>query len=108
MPPWLHIDESGLYLDLLVVPRASKTGWAGEHDERLRLRIASPPVEGKANKAVVNALAKWLGVAKSQLRITAGETGRRKRVRVEGSPTAPVVDALRASLEEAGIAWRRS
>jgi len=50
----------------------------------LVVRVSAPPVDGAANAAVVETLAKALGVPKSRLEITAGATGRRKRVRVAG------------------------
>lgn len=105
MATWLHRDPTGFALDLVVVPRASKTEWAGVHDDRLRLRVASPPVDGKANQAIVAALAKWAGVPKAAVAITSGETGRRKRVRLEPDDVEAALVALRATLTDAGVAW---
>jgi len=67
-----------------VIPRASKTEIVGQRDGALVVRVAAPPVEGAANEALVEFLAKALGVPKRAVRIVAGERGRVKRVAVEG------------------------
>jgi uncharacterized protein (TIGR00251 family) len=67
-----------------VVPRAKRTAIAGERDGRLLVRVAAPPVDGKANAAVVKLLAKTLGVPRSSVTIVSGELSRDKVVRVEG------------------------
>jgi uncharacterized protein len=69
---------------LRVQPRASRTEIVGEHDGALRIRVAAPPVDGDANAELVRFLAKRLGVAKSRVRIVAGDSGRMKTVEVEG------------------------
>ena len=72
-------------LALKVIPNARKSEAAGwEEDPRvgrvLKLRIAAPPVEGKANRAVILFLASWLGIPKSSVSLLRGETGRLKVV----------------------------
>lgn len=72
-------------LALKVIPNARKSEAAGwEDDPRagrvLKLRIAAPPVEGKANKAVILFLSAWLGIPKSSVSLLRGETGRLKVV----------------------------
>ena len=79
-------DGDGVFLELLVVPRASKNKIAGEVDGRLKIQITAPPVDGQANKAIVQFLAKQLGVKKKDVTLVSGETGRRKRVRIAASP----------------------
>jgi len=74
----------GVELALLVQPRAGRTEVVGPHGEVLKIRLAAPPVDGEANEELVRFLAKALGVAKQAVTIESGETGRRKRVRVEG------------------------
>jgi uncharacterized protein (TIGR00251 family) len=68
-----------------VQPGASRSEFAGEHDGRLKLRLAAPAVEGKANSALVEFLADYFGVPKRNIRIAAGLKSRRKRVIVEGA-----------------------
>jgi uncharacterized protein (TIGR00251 family) len=81
-------------LELLVQPRASRTRVVGEHDGRLKLQLAAPPVDGEANAALVAFLAGALGVRKGDVVIARGDTGRRKTVRVAGAVGAAVVAAL--------------
>ncbi len=51
-------EDGALCFDVRVVPRASKSGVAGEHGGALRVRVAAPPVEGAANDELVRTLAK--------------------------------------------------
>lgn len=72
-------------LTLKVIPNAKKSEAAGwEEDPRtgrmLKLRIAAPPVEGKANRAVILFLSAWLGIPKTAVSLLRGETGRLKVV----------------------------
>ncbi len=67
-----------------VTPRASREAIAGVHDGALKVALTAPPVEGAANAALIALLAKALGVPKRAVRIASGETGRVKRVEVEG------------------------
>lgn len=67
---------------------------AGLHDRALRLRVTAPPVDGAANAAVVRLLGDLLGVPKSRVTIVAGQTSRRKRVRIVQMDA----DTLRARL----------
>ncbi len=79
----LHSGKSGAALTLRVTPRARKTGFAGVlEDGILRVRVAAPPVEGKANAELLTFLAKVLGVRKSRMEIVAGQRGLDKIVSV--------------------------
>ena len=69
-------------LELHVQPGAKKTEFAGMHGERRKLRLAAPPVDGRANEALVEFLAKEYGVPKRCVTIEAGLHSRQKRVRV--------------------------
>ncbi len=69
-------------LSLLIVPNASKTEVVGMHDGALKIRLAAPPVDGKANEELVRFLAKTLGLSPSELSIDKGATGKRKRVSI--------------------------
>jgi uncharacterized protein len=81
---WLREDADGVVLELLVQPRASRTRVVGEHEGRLKLQLAAPPVDGEANAALVEFLADALEVRKAEVVLMRGETGRRKTVRVRG------------------------
>ncbi|MBM3120641.1 MAG: DUF167 domain-containing protein [Chloroflexi bacterium] len=79
----LHSGKSGAALTLRVTPRARKTEFAGVlEDGILRVRVAAPPVEGKANAELLSFLAKVLGVRKNRLEIIAGQRGLDKIVSV--------------------------
>lgn len=84
IPPWARDGAGGAVLELLVQPRASRTRVVGEHDGRLKIQLAAPPVDGEANAALLAFLAGALGVKRADLALLAGEAGRRKRVRVAG------------------------
>jgi uncharacterized protein len=71
-------------VDVRVVPRAGRTGFAGERDGRLLIRLAAPPVEGAANDALLAFLATALDLPRRNLRIVAGEHSRNKRIAIEG------------------------
>ena len=76
--------EDGVTFAVRVVPRASKNETVGVHGDTLKVRLTAPPVEGRANEALIALLAKRLGVRKSQVEIVAGATSRRKMIRVFG------------------------
>lgn len=71
-------------LEILVQPRASRAKLGPMHDGRLKVAVTAPPVDGEANAAVIELLAKALGVAKSKVEVIAGATSRRKTVRIAG------------------------
>lgn len=76
--------EGGVAFAVRVVPRASKNEIVGVHGDALKIRLTAPPVEGKANEALVAFLAQRLDVRRSQVEIVVGTTSRRKMIRVTG------------------------
>ncbi|MCK6376788.1 MAG: DUF167 family protein [Zoogloea sp.] len=88
---WLNRAADGsLVLSLHIQPGAKKTEIAGLHGEALKIRLAAPPVDGKANAALIAFLAKTCGVPKSAVELVSGETSRTKRVRLTGVDVAKV------------------
>jgi len=81
-------------LTLHVVPRARRSEVAGRHGDALEIRLAAPPVDGAANEELVRFLAERLSVPRSAISIAAGDTGRRKRVIIEGIETADALHLL--------------
>lgn len=67
-----------------VVPRASKSEVIGEHNGSLKVRIASPPVDGAANAELIKLLAKTLGIPKADVEIVSGQTSKTKQIRITG------------------------
>jgi len=85
-------------VDLQVVPRASRTAVGPVEgsgaDARLRVAVGAPPVDGKANAAVIEALAEALGIKRRDVTLVRGETGRQKTVRLAGLTTATLCARL--------------
>lgn len=71
-------------LSLYVQPRAGKNELAGMHDGALKLRLTTPPVDGRANKAVIAFLSKKLKISKSSVTLRAGLKSRRKQLWISG------------------------
>ena len=77
------IEKSGaLIFTVRVVPRASQSAIVGELDGALKVRIASPPVDGAANAELVKVLAKGFKVSKSEVEILAGHASKTKQVKI--------------------------
>ncbi len=81
-PTWWRRDGADIVLQVLVQPRARRAAFGGIVDDRVKVSLTAPPVEGAANEALRVFLAKQFGVAKGRVTIEHGETGRRKRVRI--------------------------
>ncbi|HUB20161.1 MAG TPA: DUF167 domain-containing protein, partial [Acidobacteriaceae bacterium] len=83
-----------------VTPRASRTAMQGVMGEgekaAVKIALQAPPVEGRANAALIEFLAELLGVARGAIRIAGGEHGRNKRVVVRGRSAAEVAAKLKA------------
>lgn len=77
-------SEGAVTLTLKVVPRSSKSQIVGIEGDALKIRLNAPPVEGKANRALVEFLAEHLGVPRSNIEILIGHSGRHKLIRVRG------------------------
>ena len=85
LPPYLHQEKSGtLLLHLKIQPNASRSGLAGQHGQRLKIRLQSPPQNGKANRELIRFLSDTLGIPKSSLDLIRGQSSRDKTVRIEG------------------------
>ncbi len=82
LPPWLHDQGGAVVIDVLVAPRASRNRVIAIHDNRLKIQLTAPPVEGQANDALVRFLADELEIPKAQIEIVGGATSKRKTVRL--------------------------
>jgi uncharacterized protein (TIGR00251 family) len=91
---WLREDGDAVVLSLHIQPGAKRTETAGLHGDALKIRLAAPPVDGKANDALIAFLAKTLGVPKARVELVSGQTSRAKRVRVLGVRAPTVCTAL--------------
>lgn len=81
-------------LALRVTPRSSKNEVRVESDGSLKVWVTAPPVEGEANKAICEIVAKQLKVAKSRVSIASGEASREKRIRISGMVRDEVIALL--------------
>jgi len=94
--PWRREDGAALLLALHVQPGASRTEVAGTHgtegDARLRVRLAAPPVDGKANAELLRFLAEAFGVPLRQVVLLRGVSSRQKSVRIESPARRPDAD----------------
>ena len=80
-------------VDILVQPRASRAKIGPMHDGRLKIAVTAPPVDGEANAAVVELLARRLGIARGDIAVIAGASSRRKTLRIAGV-TAQQIEEL--------------
>jgi len=80
----IETTANGVILTVHVQPKASKTEFVGIHGDALKFRVAAPPVEGAANVALCEHLAKLFSVSKSSVEVLAGKRNRRKRVELSG------------------------
>ncbi len=90
---WYRSADSGrrLTLTLHIQPGAKRTEAAGLHGDALRIRLAAPPVEGKANAALLQFLAETFGVPLRQVTLKQGVKSRRKVVEIQQSVVGPEV-----------------
>ncbi len=79
MSEWLRVAADGhITLTLHIQPGAKKTEFAGLHGDALKIRLAAPPVDGKANEALIKFVAETLKLPKAAVNLKSGQTSRRK------------------------------
>ncbi|MBU4177202.1 MAG: DUF167 domain-containing protein [Desulfurivibrionaceae bacterium] len=91
-------DSASASLSIHVQPKASRTRVAGRHGDALKLCITSPPVDGKANAAVIAFFAKLFKIPKGAVTIAGGETSRDKRIIPAGISAGQAEAALQPLL----------
>ena len=95
--PWLRVLAAAVDVHVRVVPRSSRDRIAGVFGDRLKLQVTSPPVEGEANRAVLELLARSAGLPSRAASLESGSTGRSKTVRLACDDPAAVAAKLEAS-----------
>lgn len=95
--PFIEETPKGVFLRVRLQPRSSKNSVEGVQGASLKVRLTAPPVEGSANKALVEFLSELTGVRKSSISIDSGLKSRDKRVKIEGAS----VDELERAFAEA-------
>ena len=88
-------DPGGVRIQLHVQPGASTSEVTGLHGNRIRLRIQSPPVDGRANAAVLAWIAEVLGVPRGAVTLVRGEKSREKTVEVRGVTVEVAAEKLK-------------
>jgi len=87
-------ERGAITFDIVVAPRASRERIGPVVGDRIKVAVAAPPVEGKANQALVDLLARALKVRKQDVEIVRGAKGKRKTVRVAGISEEVLMELL--------------
>jgi hypothetical protein len=94
--PTLMLKETseGVLIALHVIPNASKSQLIGEHNGALKIKIQAPPVDGKANEAIVAYFAELLNLSKVKIEIVRGDKAKSKSLLVRGLSKSEVEKRL--------------
>ena len=87
--PWCQWQGDDLLLAIRLQPRAAKNEWIGPHGDSIKIRLNAPPVDGKANQALIQFIANVFDVPKNQVELLSGHTGRDKRLRIRQPKSHP-------------------
>ena len=82
--PWISESDEGVIITIHAVPRAANDAVQGLHGDALKIRLHAPPVDGKANEALVSFLSQKLNIPKSNIALKSGTNQRRKIVLIAG------------------------
>lgn len=83
-----------MFISVRVYPNAAVNEMAGFIDGVFRIKVAAPPVKGKANKELLAFLSQLLGVSKSRINITRGHTTRNKLIEIDGLSQEDIIERL--------------
>ena len=87
-------------VDVHVQPAAGRTAVVGRHGAALKLRVAAPPADGRANDAACSLLAQTFGVKDAAVSLVSGASSRTKRVRIDGVDAPAAQAVLEAAIAE--------
>lgn len=90
---------SGVSIDVRIQPNSSKNQIVGLHGERLKVKIQSPPVDGKANECLIEYFSDILNTAKSRVHLVRGETSREKTLFIEGFNAIQIAEFLQTRIQ---------
>ncbi len=85
MNEFFKIKENKVLLKVHINPNAKKDEIAGIYNGSLKIKISSPAVDGKANKALIGFLSKFLNISKSKIKIEKGDKSREKIISIDDS-----------------------
>ncbi len=77
-----------------LLPKSSKNQVVGREGDHFKVKVTAPPIEGRANKALIDLLAKKLGVSKSHIEIISGKSSRLKSVRIDGLSQEDIIKEM--------------
>jgi uncharacterized protein len=100
-PPYLRPGAEGSLLKVLLRPRSRSEKIEGPQGDCLKVSVTAPPVEGKANEALLRFLSSRMGLRRSQLSIRGGHRAVRKLIAIEACSPRQVLDRLKIPLEDA-------
>jgi hypothetical protein len=93
-PTFTRATPDGCTLTVRIHPGARKNAITGTHDNALKISLTTPPIEGRANEALIAFLADQLHIPKSRIALITGTTSRNKTLRITGKSAAEVQAAL--------------
>ena len=96
----LHETAKGISFAVKVQPRARRNAITGVMGDALKLALTAPPVEGRANEAVIEFFAQLFQIPRASVTIASGETSRNKVIRIAGLGRAAVEQRLAAALAQ--------
>ena len=86
--------EKGVVIKVKLLPRSSRNHIVGIEEDRYRIKVTAPPVDGKANAALIKLLSKKLEIPGRDIEILSGHTSRLKTLRIKGLPLGPITAKL--------------
>lgn len=90
----LNEKDGAVTIRIKVQPRAPRTEIVGEHDGAIKLRVAAPPIDGRANEECRRFLAKLFEVSATSVEIISGDSSRDKVIRISSISARRVLEAL--------------
>jgi uncharacterized protein (TIGR00251 family) len=94
VPSYIRPHAKGVYLHLKVQPRASRNEIAEPIGDELKVKVTAPPVDAAANQAVIDLLAKTLGISRGAVQIVRGQTSRHKTIYIDGITPSDVTNHI--------------
>ena len=96
--PFLKSSKDGVLLDVLVAPRASRSAIIGLYQDRLKIALTAPPLEGRANQALIEYVSQLLQIPKRSISIVSGLTNKKKRLLITDADSIGIADTLHHAL----------
>ena len=94
MCPYTHDAPDGATLAVRIHPGARKNAVTGIHDNALKISLTTPPIDGRANQALIDFLSDRLRLPKARIALLSGHSSRAKLLRITGKSAADIQAAL--------------